>query len=89
MVIGELCGILGDEAIISPIRVRIIRPTPIRVGNPDGGQGHSGPLKHEVSFREVAEAAHLDPDEVTALEITSTTQRNRRVGWFEWEPFFY
>lgn len=79
------------EAGISPSRVRrifmVVRPTPIRVANPDGGQEKSGPLKHEVSFREVAETAGLDAAEVEKSEITSTTKRNRRVGWFEWEQF--
>ena len=78
------------EAGISPSRVRrilmVVRPTPICVGNPDG-EGTSGPLKHEVTFEEVAKSAKLDPVEVTKLEKTSTTKRDRRVGWFEWEQF--
>jgi adenylosuccinate synthase len=79
------------EAGISPGRVRrilmVVRPTPIRVGNPDGGTETSGPLKHEVTFAEVAVQAGLDPHEITRLEITSTTKRPRRVGWFEWDQF--
>jgi adenylosuccinate synthase len=80
------------EAGISPSRVRrilmVIRPTPIRVGNPDGDQGHtSGPLKHETNFEEVAKQARLDPAAVKAQEKTSTTKRDRRVGWFEWDQF--
>ena len=79
------------EAGISPGRVRkilmVIRPTPIRVGHPEVEGGNSGFLKHEVTFREVAEQAGLDPDEVEKLEKTSTTKRNRRVGWFDWEQF--
>jgi adenylosuccinate synthase len=79
------------EAGISPARVRrilmVVRPTPIRVGNPDGGKETSGPLKHEVSFAEVAIHAGLNPEEITRLEITSTTKRPRRVGWFEWDQF--
>jgi adenylosuccinate synthase len=78
------------EAGISPNRVRrvlmVVRPTPIRVGNPDG-EGTSGRLKHEVTFDEVANSAGLDPTEVKNLEKTSTTKRDRRVGWFEWEQF--
>ena len=78
------------EAGISPSRVRrilmVIRPTPIRVGDPDKG-GTSGPLKHPVEFREIANEAGLDPDDVTRLERTSTTDRPRRVGWFEWDSF--
>jgi adenylosuccinate synthase len=79
------------EAGISPARVRrilmVVRPTPIRVANPDGGEETSGPLKHEVSFSDVAVSAGLDPVELTKLEITSTTKRPRRVGWFEWDQF--
>lgn len=80
------------EAGISPNRVRrilmVVRPTPIRVGNPEGNMGYSsGGLKHEVDFETVATEAGLDPSEVKANEKTSTTRRNRRVGWFEWEQF--
>lgn len=79
------------EAGISPNRVRrilmVVRPTPIRVGDPENSEGTSGQLKHEVTFEQVATSAGLDPDEVTKLEVGSTTKRNRRVGWFEWEQF--
>jgi len=80
------------EAGISPSRIRriimVVRPTPIRVANPDGDLGHSsGLLKHETTFEAVAKGAGLDPDEVTQNEKTSTTRRARRVGWFEWEQF--
>jgi len=82
------------EAGISPSRVRrilmVIRPTPIRVGNPDktnGARETSGPLKHETSFKNVALDAGLDPKEIADLEKTSTTKRPRRVGWFEWDQF--
>lgn len=80
------------EAGISPSRVRkilmVVRTTPIRVGNPDGESGKtSGDLKHETSFREIAEMAGLDPEAVEAAEKTSTTKRKRRVGWFEWSQF--
>ncbi|SEH40058.1 adenylosuccinate synthetase [Tardiphaga sp. OK245] len=79
------------EAGISPARVRrilmVVRPTPIRVGNPDKKGETSGPLKHEVTFADVANEAGLDPVEVTKQEITSTTKRPRRVGWFEWDQY--
>jgi adenylosuccinate synthase len=80
------------EAGISPSRVRkilmVIRPTPIRVGNPDGDKKlTSGWLKHETNFEIVAKSAGLDPDEVPQNERTSTTKRPRRVGWFDWELF--
>ena len=40
-----------------------------------------------MTFEEVAKSAELDPTEVKNLEKTSTTKRDRRVGWFEWEQF--
>ncbi|OHX22511.1 adenylosuccinate synthetase [Xanthomonas campestris] len=80
------------EAGISPSRVRkilmVVRTTPIRVADPDGQNGNtSGRLKNETSFAVIAERAGLDPIEVQSAEITSTTKRNRRVGWFEWSEF--
>lgn len=66
----------------------VVRPTPIRVANPDGNEGaSSGRLKHETTFREIAHEVGLDPGELERNEKTSTTKRNRRVGWFEWEQF--
>ena len=80
------------EAGISPSRVRkilmVVRTTPIRVANPDGdNENTSGTLKHETEFKAVAIGAGLDPEEVVNAEITSTTKRARRVGWFEWDQF--
>ena len=80
------------EAGISPSRVRkilmVIRPMPIRVGDPDGDAGKtSGPLKHETTFDEIAANADLIPASLHAAEKTSTTKRKRRVGWFEWEQY--
>lgn len=80
------------EAGISPSRIRkilmVIRPMPIRVGDPDGDKGHtSGTLKHPTTFDEIAESAKLDPQALNSAEKTSTTKRNRRVGWFEWDQF--
>lgn len=80
------------EAGISPSRVRkilmVIRPMPIRVGDPDGDtKATSGPLKHNTTFDAVAAEADLDPAELHTAEKTSTTKRKRRVGWFEWESF--
>jgi adenylosuccinate synthase len=78
------------EAGISPSRVRriliVVRATPIRVGNPKEG-GTSGNIKHETKFSVVAEAAELPAEELERYEITSTTGRDRRVGWFNWEQF--
>lgn len=80
------------EAGISPSRVRkilmVVRTTPIRVADPDGNENNtSGRLKHETTFAIVAKEAGLVPSEVQGAELTSTTKRPRRVGWFEWEQF--
>ncbi len=78
------------EAGISPSRVRriliVVRATPIRVGNPKQG-GTSGNIKHETDFAAVARTAGLPAEELERYEITSTTGRDRRVGWFNWEQF--
>jgi adenylosuccinate synthase len=47
----------------------------------------SGPLKHETDFDTVALKAGLDATTLKKNEVTSTTKRDRRVGWFEWEQF--
>jgi adenylosuccinate synthase len=80
------------EAGISPSRIRkilmVVRPMPIRVGDPDGKEGHtSGTLKHETTFDAIAAIAGLEADALNAAEKTSTTKRSRRVGWFEWDQF--
>ncbi|PIB53750.1 adenylosuccinate synthetase [Pseudomonas sp. 2822-17] len=80
------------EAGISPSRIRkilmVIRPMPIRVGDPDGEDGHtSGTLKHATSFDDIAAFAGLEAKALNAAEKTSTTKRSRRVGWFEWDQF--
>lgn len=79
------------EAGISPTRVRrvimVVRAMPIRVGNPEGEAATSGPLKYETDFEIVATQAGLDPIEVKKAEKTSTTKRDRRVGWFEWDQY--
>ncbi|WP_017736023.1 adenylosuccinate synthetase [Pseudomonas sp. CBZ-4] len=80
------------EAGISPSRVRkilmVIRPMPIRVGDPDGSEGYiSGRLKLPTTFDEIAQFADLEADALNTAEKTSTTNRNRKVGWFEWDQF--
>lgn len=80
------------EAGISPSRIRkillVIRPMPIRVGDPDGEHGHtSGTLKHATTFEDIAAFAGLEAQALNTAEKTSTTKRSRRVGWFEWDQF--
>jgi adenylosuccinate synthase len=80
------------EAGIPPSRVRrvilVVRPTPIRVGNPPNDtSATSGALKHEVPFENVAMMARLDPKQVRSAEKGSRSGKPRRVGWFEWDAF--
>ena len=86
----NVAGCLAEVGI-SPKRVRriimVVRTTPIRVGDPDEGKFSSGKLKNLTSFREIATKSGLDPIKVEEAEKTSTTNRPRKVGWFDWELF--
>ncbi len=74
------------EAGIPPTWVRkvvmVCRTYPIRVQNPPGGS--SGPL-HEISWAEVARRSGLNARKLRKAERTSTTNRPRRVGEFDWD----
>jgi len=76
------------EAGIAPGRVRktllVCRTYPIRVQNPDGGTGTSGPMVGELSWEEIARRSGLPLDELRSQERTSTTDRQRRVSEFDW-----
>lgn len=76
------------EAGIAPGRVRktllVCRTYPIRVQNPDGGNGTSGPMVGELSWEEIARRSGLPLDELRTQERTSTTNRQRRVSEFDW-----
>jgi adenylosuccinate synthase len=75
-----------SEAGISPSRVRktimVCRTYPIRVENPLGGS--SGPLGQELDWDEIARRAEVPVTEIMTNERTSTTNRQRRVGAFDW-----
>lgn len=79
------------EAGISPRRVRriimVVRPTPIRVADPEMSEKSSGDLKKEISFETVAEESGLKASTIKRTEKTSTTNRDRRVGRFDWSLF--
>lgn len=74
------------EAGISPSRIRkvilVCRTYPIRVQDPRGGT--SSPLSQPLDWDEVARRAKLNPDVLRQNERTSTTNRERRVGEFDW-----
>jgi adenylosuccinate synthase len=75
-----------SEAGISPSRVRkvimVCRTFPIRVQSP--ASGTSGPLSQPIDWPVVAKRAGLDAEELMKNERTSTTNRERRVGEFDW-----
>ena len=60
----------------------VCRTYPIRVQSPQGGT--SGPLRQEIDWEQVAKRAHVAVDEIKTNERTSTTNRERRVGAFDW-----
>jgi adenylosuccinate synthase len=70
------------EAGIPPSSVRrvvmVCRTFPIRV------QGKSGPMSGEIDFAEVSRRSKIKLDELERTERTSTTNRARRVGEFDW-----
>ena len=76
------------EAGIAPGRVRktllVCRTHPIRVQNPEGQGGCSGPMVGELNWEEVARRSGLPLDELLQHERTSTTGRQRRVSEFDW-----
>ena len=62
----------------------VCRTYPIRVQDPPGG-GTSGPLSRPIDWGVVSERSGIPREELEQAEITSTTQRKRRVGEFEWD----
>jgi len=75
------------EVGISPTRTRkiimVCRTFPIRVESPSNGS--SGPLPQEISWPEVAKRSGIDSAKLRRTERTSTTDRRRRVGEFDWQ----
>ena len=76
------------EAGIAPGRVRrtvlVCRTYPIRVQNPDVPETTSGPLEGELTWAELSRRSAIAEDELRQAERTSTTNRQRRVGEFDW-----
>lgn len=78
-------GCLG-EAGIAPTRVRrsivVCRTHPIRVESPQGKT--SGPMSRELEWPEVAARSGIPLEELLKAERTSTTNKQRRIGEFDW-----
>lgn len=79
-----ISGCLADSGI-PPARVRktimVCRSYPIRV------QGNSGPMGHEIEWKDVARRSRIPLDSLVDAEKTSTTSRDRRVAEFDWRLF--
>lgn len=73
------------EAGISPGRVRkvimVCRTYPIRVESPE--KETSGPLR-DISWEEIARRSGHSAQKLRKAEKTTTTNRRRRIGEFEW-----
>lgn len=76
-----------SEAGISPTRVRrvimVVRSYPIRVQDPS--KSTSGPMSQELNWKEISRRSGVPYPELKKTEKTSTTDRKRRVGEFDWE----
>lgn len=75
------------EAGIAWNRVRraimVCRTYPIRVENPKGSS--SGPMSQEISWAEISRRSDISCRKLLKSERTSTTDRLRRVGEFDWD----
>lgn len=76
-----------SESGISPSLVRriimVCRTYPIRVQDPKGKS--SGPISSEITWEEVAKRSGINSRELKKTERTSTTNRQRKVGEFDWD----
>lgn len=76
------------EAGISPCRVRktimVSRSYPIRVQDPSRS-ATSGPMSQNLTWKEISRRSNIPEAELRRVERTSTTNRKRRVGEFDWD----
>ena len=74
------------EAGIPPAKVRrvvmVCRTYPIRVQSPYGST--SGPMSQEITLEAISERSGVSLEELWRTERTSTTNRERRIGEFDW-----
>ncbi len=75
-----------SEVGVPPTRVRkiimVCRTYPIRVEDPPNET--SGPLKNEIKWSIVSKRSGINHNQLLKNEKTSTTNRKRRVGEFDW-----
>jgi len=79
-----------SEAGIPPSRVRrvvmVCRTFPIRVKSPSRKKS-SGYMAQPLTWEDIGEISGYDPRDLERAEHTSTTNKLRRVGQFEWDLF--
>jgi len=63
--------------------IMVCRTYPIRVENPPGGS--SGPMSQDIGWAEVSRRSDISSNKLLKAERTSTTNRLRRVGEFDWD----
>jgi adenylosuccinate synthase len=75
-----------SEAGVPPSRVRkvimVIRTYPIRVESPK--KATSGPMDLEIDWETISRRSRIPLNKLQKTEKTSTTDRKRRVGEFDW-----
>ncbi len=80
-----------SQAGIAIKRVRkiimVCRTYPIRVGDPK--EGVSGPMSQKISLKEIAKRSLIPLPELKRTEITSTTNRPRKIAEFDWVQLRY
>jgi adenylosuccinate synthase len=83
-------GVAGtlSESGVAPHRLRrcilVCRTYPIRVESPSS-ENSSGPMSIELKWSEVERRAEVPRGRLERSERTSTTDKLRRVGEFEWD----
>lgn len=78
----SVAGCLADAGIASTRVRRIVmvcRTYPIRVGGP------SGHMALEISYEELADRSKIPIEDLKRTEMTTTTNRQRRLAEFDWE----
>ncbi len=79
------------ECGIAPARVRkvvmVTRTYPIRVADPQDGNGTSGYFSLDTTWDAVADRSGLDAEALKAHEHTTVSRQQRRVGEFDWALF--
>lgn len=82
-----VAGCLAESGI-SANRIRkiimVCRTYPIRVQDPKGRGRTSGEMMREIEWSEIEKRSRHPIGSIKGKELTSTTNRQRRVGEFEW-----